>query len=190
MAKSPQDIEVFYSRDLDLGLPSELPTYDMIVSCEGIEHFSNPGLFLSSALRHLKPNGIFVVTTPNTWHPTARLKYFTRGTFPGFPVLAGRIKRGTHMHIMPWSWPQLYLHLSLAGFTGITLHPCVGKSRQWLEKILGFGLKSYSRKRKRKTSSEEEWKFWDVASTSGALFSGQLVVSARRPQPQDFLSQS
>lgn len=45
--EKPAGYRSFYSRDLDLGLPSELPTYDMIVSCEGIEHFSNPGLFLA-----------------------------------------------------------------------------------------------------------------------------------------------
>lgn len=86
------------------------------------------------------------------------------------------------MHIMPWSWPQLYLYFSLAGFTDITLHSCIGKSRRWLEIAIGYGMKTYYRKRERKSSSEEERDFWNVSSTDGALFSGQLVVSGRKPQ--------
>jgi SAM-dependent methyltransferase len=171
----------FTSGDLDHGISTSLEKYDMVVSCEGIEHFSNPGLFFSSALAQLNPQGVLVVTTPNTWQPTARIKYLTRGSFPGFPTLAGRTKHGTHMHIMPWNWAQLYLFFSLAGFADITLHPCMGKARMWLERSLSVGMWAYCRKRERKSLSEEERKFWTVAATDGALLSGQLVVSGRKP---------
>jgi len=81
----PAGYRNFLQRDLEDGVPEELGHYDMIVSCEGIEHIANPGLFLKSARNRLNPGGTIIVTTPNTWHPAARLKYFLRGFFPGFP---------------------------------------------------------------------------------------------------------
>ena len=35
--------------DLDYGIPNELEKYDVVVSCEGIEHIGNPRLFLETA---------------------------------------------------------------------------------------------------------------------------------------------
>lgn len=46
----------------DFDLPD---LYDSIVAGELIEHLSNPGLFLSRAMRHLKPGGKLIITTPN-----------------------------------------------------------------------------------------------------------------------------
>ena len=40
-------------------------TFDVIFGLDVIEHLSNPGLFLESAKKHLKPDGSLVITTPN-----------------------------------------------------------------------------------------------------------------------------
>lgn len=40
-------------------------TFDVIVAGEIIEHLSNPGLFLEGVHRHLKDDGLFILTTPN-----------------------------------------------------------------------------------------------------------------------------
>jgi SAM-dependent methyltransferase len=178
----PKGYRNFLKVDLDDGIPAELGRYDMIVSCEGIEHIASPGLFLKSARTHLNPGGTVVVTTPNTWHPAARLKYFLRGFFPGFPSLAGKIEAGTHMHIMPWSWPQLYLHLTLAGFTDIELHPCIEDDRvHFYEKLLAVPMRSYCRRHARKAKSAEEREYWITAAEPASLYSRRLVVSARNP---------
>lgn len=180
----PAGYREFLAADLEDGVPSNLGSYDMIVSCEGIEHIANPGLFLKSVREHLKPGGTAVVTTPNTWHPAARLQYFARGFFPGFPSLAGKIERGTHMHIMPWSWPQLYLHFKLAGFTDIRLHPCLEQARTHLyEHILAFPMKSYCLRRIGKAKTSEEKEYWQTAAGPGSLFARRLVVSAKSPNP-------
>jgi SAM-dependent methyltransferase len=176
----PSGYRAFLRGDLETGVPDELGRYDMIVCCEGIEHIANPGLFLKSARKHLNPGGTIVITTPNTWHPAARMTYFLRGFFPGFPSLIGHIKPGAHMHIMPWSWPQLYLHLSLAGFTDIELHPCLEDNRTHLyEKLFALPMKSYCRSRMRKSASDEERKYWKTAAEPGSLYARRLVVSAR-----------
>ena len=85
------------SSNLDLGLPAELPRYDGIVSCEGIEHFGNPSLFIKTLWDHLEEGGFIVITTPNVWYPASRLQFLVRGFFPSFPALTGRTRRGEHM---------------------------------------------------------------------------------------------
>lgn len=180
--QKPAGYRNFQAADLEDGVPSNLGSYDMIVSCEGIEHIANPGLFLKSLRKHLNPGGTAVVTTPNTWHPAARLKYFASGFFPGFPSLAGKIKPGTHMHIMPWSWPQLYLHFKLAGFDEVTLHPCFERERtHFFEYILALPMKSYCKRRARKATTAEEKNYWEAAATPNSLYARRLVVSGKNP---------
>ncbi len=165
--------------DLDFGIPGDLEKYDAIVSCEGIEHIGNPLLFLETAKNHLVNNGLIVITTPNVWYPGARLQYFLRGFFPSFPCLVGKIRRGTHMHIMPWSYPQLFLYLKLAGYTNIKLHEVPEKKPKYLhEYIIGFPQKIYCNNRCRKASSGEEKAFWNDAGSNQSLFGRRLVVSA------------
>ena len=165
--------------DLDFGIPDSLLKYDAIVSCEGIEHFGNPALFLNTAKKHLNIGGIIIITTPNTWHPSARIQYLLRGFFPGFPCLVGKIHRGTHMHITPWSFPQLYLYLTLAGYTDIKLHNTTDKKpKHFFERIFGFPQKVYCRSKFKKSKSKEEENFWKMSGGSQSIFGRRLVVSA------------
>jgi SAM-dependent methyltransferase len=178
----PAGYRNFLNHDLDLAWPDSLTKYDAIVSCEGLEHIANPGLFFASARDHLNPGGTLVITTPNTWHMKSRLQYLMRGFFPGFPSLVGKIKKGTHMHISPWSWPHLYLYLSLAGFEKIELHPCFGDDRtSVIERIFAKVLRSNPGKKARKASSEEEKRYWETAASDASMLSRRLVVSARKP---------
>lgn len=39
--------------------------FDLVVSFQVIEHLYNPGAMLENVLKHLKPGGLFLVTTPN-----------------------------------------------------------------------------------------------------------------------------
>ncbi len=42
--------------------------FDIIFAADLIEHLSNPGLFLQSCARNLKPNGRLIITTPNCFN--------------------------------------------------------------------------------------------------------------------------
>jgi SAM-dependent methyltransferase len=178
-APPPRKYRKFRTANLDDGLPSDLGIYDAIVCCEGIEHFGNPELFFRSTRQHLTDDGLLLVTTPNTWHPAARLRYLFRGFFPGFPCLVTKIERGTHMHIMPWSFPQLFLYLRLAGFVDIRLHeldePKPSRAYEWL-----FGLPQilYCAQKRRRGSTEEETAFWLHAGSRQSVYGRRLVVSA------------
>lgn len=174
----PDGYRSFRPADLDRGFPDDLPTYDAVVSCEGLEHVGNPELFLRTAAARLNPGGTVIITTPNTWHPAARLQYFTRGFFPGFPSLAGRIEKGTHMHIAPWTFPHLYLYLSLVGFKNITLHDVdEPKPRRAHEKLFGVFGKGYCASRKKKARNDEERQFWVQAASPQSIYGRRLVVS-------------
>lgn len=165
--------------DLDYGLPEGLPSYDCISCCEGIEHFGNPDLFLKTAKRHLNPGGWLVITTPNIWYPAARLQFFLRGFFPGFPCLVGKIQRGSHMHIMPWSYPHLYLYLKLNGFKNIQLHAePLSKAKHFSEKILALPQRLYCKRRWKRASSQEEKEFWKVSMSGPSLYGRHLIVTA------------
>ncbi len=175
----PEGYRDFRAADLDHGFPADLPSYDAVVSCEGIEHVGNPELFLRTAAARLKPGGTVIITTPNTWHPAARMQYFLRGFFPGFPALAGRIAKGTHMHIMPWSFAQLYLYLTLTGFSDVTLHELdERKPRRAWEWPFGLPFKAYCKGRLKKATGEAERRFWMQAGSPQSTYGRRLVVSA------------
>jgi hypothetical protein len=129
----------------------------------------------------LSTGGLFIVTTPNVWYPQARLQYLLRGFFPSFPSLVGKIVPGTHMHITPWSWPQLYLYLKLAGFTKMELVPePMSKAKHWHEHLLAIPARMYCRGRVRKAKMDEEKSFWRTASTEASLMGRHLIVVARK----------
>ncbi len=180
-ANQPLGYRDFLVHNMDQGMPAGLPTYDMAVCCEGIEHLTNPGLLLDSFYAHLKPGGTLIVSTPNTWYPAARLAYLLRGFFPSFPCLAGKIERGTHMHILPWTWPQLYLFLRLSGFENIELHDVdEQKPKHLFERIAGWPLAHYCQRRRLKAGTPDEQAFWQRAGSSQSLYGRRLVISARK----------
>jgi SAM-dependent methyltransferase len=172
-----------WKHDLDLPLPPDCGTYDLICCCEGLEHVGNPLLLLREFHRRLPADGMLIVTTPNVWYPQARLQFLLRGFFPSFPSLAGKIVPGTHMHITPWSWPQLYLYLKLAGFTEIELVPePMSKAKHWHEHLLAIPARMYCRSRARKAKTDEEKSFWQTAATEASLMGRHLIVAARKTE--------
>lgn len=172
----------FWKHDLDRGLPADCGPYDLVCCCEGIEHVGNPLLLLREFHRVLEPGGLLVVTTPNVWYPQARLQYLMRGFFPSFPPLPDKVVPGTHMHITPWSYPQLYVYLRLAGFIGdrIVREP-LSRAKHLHEKLLAVPARLYCRRKQRKAKSDEERRFWQTAGSDESLLSRHLVVVARKP---------
>ena len=53
--------------------------FDVVVGGEIIEHLNNPGLFLESVKKVLKPNGYLILTTPNSF----QIGFFIRILFTG-----------------------------------------------------------------------------------------------------------
>ena len=186
-ASAPPGYQQVLAHDLNEGLPTTVQrgNYDAVVCCEGIEHVSNPLKLLQDARRALRPGGVLIVTTPNTWYPTARLQFLLRGFLPSFPSLVGRIAAGTHMHVMPWNYASLYLHFRLAGFESIRIHAVAGaQPKHWLEWLLGWPSWLYCRRRRRLSATAEEAVFWRDAGSRASQFGRQLVLSACAPSSQ------
>ena len=168
--------------DLDDGLPNDLGTYDCIVSCEGIEHIGNPELFLRTAYKHLNHGGTILLTSPNVWYPQAKLQYLLRGFFPSFPCLVGKINKGEHMHIIPWSFSQLYLFLTINSFKNINLHyEPLSEAKHFYEKLLGFPQLFYCRNKLVHSTSEEERLFWEKVGSKESVYGRHLIISAVKP---------
>lgn len=178
----PAGYRYFENTDLDIGLPDNLGLYEAIVCCEGIEHFGNPDIFLKTAYTHLISKGVVIITTPNVWFPAAKLTFLLKGFFPSFPCLVGNIIRGNHMHIMPWSYPQLFLFLKLNGFENIALHDVNEKKpKRIYEYILGLPQRLYCFQKRKNALTQEERDFWTTAGSKQSVYGRRLVVSAKKP---------
>lgn len=49
-------------------------TFDVVIAGDVIEHVSNQGLFLQNIVRHLRDDGVLIITTPNAKWPTVFLR--------------------------------------------------------------------------------------------------------------------
>lgn len=49
--------------------------FEVVFAGELIEHLSNPGLFLQQSKKHLKNDGLLILTTPNTFYTPRMLSY-------------------------------------------------------------------------------------------------------------------
>jgi SAM-dependent methyltransferase len=167
----------FWKHDLDEGLPEDCRDYDLICCCEGLEHVGSPLLLLRHFHRALAGGGPLIITTPNVWYPQSRLQYLFRGFFPSFPALVGKVKPGIHMHITPWSFPQLYVFLKLAGFSPPTIIPePLSRPKHFHERLIGLPAKLYCRQKLKQAKTDDERKFWKEAGSSTSLFGNHLIV--------------
>lgn len=169
----------FWTHDLDTGLPVDCRDYDLICCCEGLEHVGSPLLLLRQFHGALRTGGTLIVTTPNVWFPQARLQYLFRGFFPSFPPLPGKVRPGTHMHITPWSYPQLYVFFRLAGFPApeIVAEPLF-RSTHVHERLLALPARWYCRGKLSKAKTQEERDYWRAAGSTESLLGRHLIVAA------------
>ena len=180
--EKPDGYSKFWSYDLENGIPEDATCYDLVCCCEGIEHVGNPLNLLRSFKRALSDGGMLVVTTPNVWYPQAKLQYLIRGFFPSFPSLVDtQIKFGSHMHITPWCYPQLYLYFKLAGFSPpVLIEEPLSKPKHFHERLLGIPSKLYIRSKIKKSKSNEERTFWETAGSQGSRLGRHLIVFAHK----------
>ena len=84
---------------------------------------------------------------------------------------------------MPWltlGLFQLWLLLGLNGFTDITVHEVDEKKpRRQVEKIIGWVIKGYARKKIKSAPSAAVAQLWRQALSDQVVYGRQLVVSAK-----------
>jgi len=91
---------VFEQADLErLGLPAD--SFDVVVSFEAVEHLEHPDAFLEHAARVLRPDGVFVGSTPRVDATTREPENpYHRVEFspPDFEALLGRHFRSVQLY--------------------------------------------------------------------------------------------
>ena len=84
---------------------------------------------------------------------------------------------------MPWltlGLFQLWLLLGLNGFTDITVHEVDEKKpRRHFERIIGWVIKGYARKKIKSAQSAAVAQLWRQALSDQVVYGRQLVVSAK-----------
>jgi len=85
------------------------------------------------------------------------------------------------MHITPWSYPQLYFYLKLAGFGMPDLiNEPLSKPKHSFERLVGLPSMFYCKGKLKKSKTEEEREFWRIAGTSGSRLGRHLIVLAEK----------
>lgn len=176
---APHGYQDFKVVDFNDGLPDDLGQYDAIVCCEAMGYLQNPGLFLQSVRKHLKEDGIFILSIPNPNYVGARVNHLIQG----FPRSYSWFKQNEVMEPhMPWlslGVFQLWLLLGLSGLKNMQVHEVDEKKpRRIWEHLLGWIIKGYARRRLKKAQSESLRELWKNAMRDQVVYGRQLVVSA------------
>ncbi|AHV94047.1 methyltransferase domain protein [Bordetella holmesii 70147] len=154
--------------------------YDAVVCCEAIHLLTNPGLALAGFFQALRPGGLLVVTTPNTWYQRSRRQFLLRGFHSGFRPMVGRRRGRDYITYFAWNFPLLHLLLTHAGYEDIRLHEVEEpKPKRWVEHILALPSRLYCRQQMRRDPRHAA--YWRQAGSVQSLHGRWLVVSARRP---------
>lgn len=182
--QAPDGYHRFKVADFNQGLPDGLDQYDVIVCCEAMGYLQNPGLFLQSVRKHLKEDGMFILSIPNPNYVGARVNHLIQG----FPRSYSWFKQNEALEPhMPWlslGVFQLWLLLGLNGLKDMQVHDVdEEKPRHVWEYILGWIAKSYAKRRFKKAQSNSVRQIWQHAMRDQVVYGRQLVVSAIAKRP-------
>jgi SAM-dependent methyltransferase len=85
--------------DADAPLPYEDASFDLVLAVELVEHIEDHHTLFNEVNRVLKPQGHFLLTTPNILTLKSRLRFLFTGYFYGFPPLEPEVRDPVSQHI-------------------------------------------------------------------------------------------
>ena len=178
-AKAPAGYTNFQTADFNQGVPEIFGQYDAAVCCEAMGYLQNPGLFLQSVRQHLKPGASFVLSIPNPNYAGARVNHLIQGFPRSYSWFTQNDTPEPHMPWLTLGLFQLWLLLGLNGFSNITVHEVAEKKpRRNAERLVGWLIKSYARKKIQTAPSRAVADLWRQALSDQVVYGRQLVVSA------------
>lgn len=179
-AEAPAGYAQFQSADFNLGIPEGFGQYDAAICCEAMGYLQNPGLFLQSVRAHLLPGATFVLSVPNPNYAGARLNHLIQGFPRSYSWFTQNNTAEPHMPWLTLGLFQLWLLLGLNGFTDITVHDVdERKPRRQSERIIGWFIKGYARKKIKSAQSSAVAQLWRQALSDQVVYGRQLVISAK-----------
>ncbi|MEI6838717.1 MAG: class I SAM-dependent methyltransferase [Alcaligenaceae bacterium] len=178
--KAPLGYTYFETADFNQGIPETFGLYDAVICCEAMGYLQNPGLFLQSVRQHLKPGATFVLSLPNPKYAGARLNHLIQGFPRSYSWFTQNDTAEPHMPWLTLGLFQLWLLLGLNGFTDITVHDVDEKKpRRQSERIIGWLIKGYARKKIKSAQSAAVAQLWRQALSDQVVYGRQLVISAK-----------
>lgn len=177
---APAGYHQFMVADFNQGLPNALEQYDAIVCCEAMGYLQNPGLFLQSVRKHLKDDGVFILSIPNPNYVGARVNHLIQGFPRSYSWYKQNDMPEPHMPWLSLGVFQLWLLLGLNGFKDMQVHEVdEEKPRHGWEYVLGWVAKNYAKHRFNKAPTESVRQVWEHAMRDQVIYGRQLVVSAQ-----------
>ena len=108
--------DAFVPANLNAPLPWADDTFDLAISTEGIEHLENHFAFFREFCRVLRPNGLLIMTTPNTTALRSRVRFFGSGFFGRDARPLNESSRHPLHHISLATFAELRYELHVSGF--------------------------------------------------------------------------
>lgn len=102
------NIQIDFNESKQLSVPAEY--FDVILCQEVIEHVENPWNIIRTAHRHLKTNGVFMLTTPNLHSILSRKIFKNSGYFLWFQ------EKDLAFHINPLPYWEVMMIAEKTGF--------------------------------------------------------------------------
>jgi 2-polyprenyl-3-methyl-5-hydroxy-6-metoxy-1,4-benzoquinol methylase len=180
--------EAFHPVDLCDRLPFPNESFDCVVSAEGIEHLENPAVFLRELHRVLRPEGLLLLTTPNTVSVRSRVRFFGSGFFHQDPRPLCEASRDPMHHVSLRTLSELRYEMVTSGFSIRSVGHTHVKPIGLLYSVFVPWIALYTavafRKEKDPVQRRVNREILGALLSKSALFGENLLIIASRNPPE------
>jgi 2-polyprenyl-3-methyl-5-hydroxy-6-metoxy-1,4-benzoquinol methylase len=170
--------------DLTAKLPWPDASFDLVLSIEGIEHLENAFAFVREAHRVCRPDGVLIVTTPNTISIRSRVRFLGSGFYLSDPRPMNEADRHPLHHVGLRTFSELHYILETSGFDIFDVQATHVKPISYAYGFLAPWMWMYTRvafRKERDAGQRERNEKIREAQASGAVMLGEnLMIVARR----------
>jgi ubiquinone/menaquinone biosynthesis C-methylase UbiE len=172
---------VFKKTDFNKKLPFTAKSFDLIYSIEVVEHLRDPYKFLEECFRILKPEGVLIISTPNTLNLASKYKFFITGFFELYKPPSIKLKNAGRLcgHIMPINLAYYDYGLRRVGFKGMELFCDKVNSKSKFLYYLLVPFLVISRRREKKNLKKYDSELYDETKHILSQMYSYTVLTSR-----------